>query len=76
VDATTWRITLAARPGTEVDYKLALNPAARGAGPPGWGGVERSAACADVPNRRLVTPAAGNLDVAVTVAAWAGVGGC
>jgi hypothetical protein len=38
--------------------------------------VERSAGCAEIPNRSFTTPASGNLDVAVTVANWAGTGGC
>ncbi len=75
MDARTWRATLAALPGAEVEYKIVLNPGTRG-GPAGWGSVERSAGCADIPNRRFTTPSSGNLDVAVTVAKWAGVGGC
>ncbi len=76
VDARTWRVTLAALPGAEVQYKIALNPATRGTAAPGWAAVEKSAGCAEIPNRSFTTPAAGNLDVAVTVANWAGVGGC
>jgi glucoamylase len=76
VDATTWRITLAGRPGATVAYKLALNPLTRGAAAGGWGGVERDGRCADISNRQLVVPRSGSLDVTVTVANWAGTGGC
>ncbi len=76
VDARTWQITLAALPGTDVDYKLVLSAGTRGAAAPDWGSVEKSAGCAEIGNRRFTTPATGDLAVAVTVANWAGVGSC
>jgi glucoamylase len=76
VDATTWRITLAARPGASVAYKIALNPMTRSAAQPGWSTVEKAAECSEIDNRRLVVPASGRLNTAVTVANWAGADGC
>ncbi len=76
VDSTTWTITLVGRPDQTVDYKIVLSPGTRSGSAPNWSGVEKSTACSDLPNRRLVTPATGNLTASITVANWGDPTGC
>jgi hypothetical protein len=76
VDAVTWRVTLAALPGTTFAYKIALNPSARSIAEPGWQNVERAGDCAETVNRVLQTPATGDATASITVANWRGANGC
>ncbi|HMA46030.1 MAG TPA: glycoside hydrolase family 15 protein, partial [Frankiaceae bacterium] len=68
VGATHWRATLTGTAGAQLRYKYTLGD---------WEHVEKSASCAEIPDRALTMPAAGGQASRTdTVAAWRNVSPC
>jgi glycosidase/fibronectin type 3 domain-containing protein len=69
VDATTWKITLTGKEGTQIEYKYALGS---------WDYAEKDAACGEIANRQLTLSygTTGTQDVNDTVLNWRNVLPC